>query len=146
MHALDDTTAYLPAVHAPVTADSPEVAQYDPAEHAAQALNPADAAKVPIKQDEQTEADAAEYFPATQLPLTADSPVVAQYDPAEHAVQALNPADAAKVPIKQEEQTDTDAAEYFPATQLPLTADSPEVAQYDPAEHAVQLVEPVLAA
>ena len=102
---MDDTTAYLPAVHAPVTADSPEVAQYDPAEHIVHALKPAEAAKVPIKQDEQTEADAAEYFPATQLPLTADSPEVAQYDPVEHATHALSPADAAKVPIKQDEQT-----------------------------------------
>ena len=78
MHALDDTTAYLPAVHAPLTAESPVVAQYDPAEHAVQVLNPADAAKVLIRQDEQTEADAAEYFPATQIPLNADSPEVAQ--------------------------------------------------------------------
>ena len=78
MHALDDTTAYLPAVHAPLTAESPVVAQYDPAEHAVHALNPADAAKVPIKQDEQTEADAAEYFPTIQIPHTADSPEVAQ--------------------------------------------------------------------
>ncbi len=46
----------------------------------------------------------------------------------------------------QEEQTKADAAEYFPATQIPLTTDSPEVVQYDPAGHAVQLVDPVLAA
>ncbi len=85
--------------------------------------------KVLTGQDEQTDADAAEYFPEAQLPVTADSPVVAQYEPAVQAPHALSPADVAKVPSRQEEQTEADAAEYFPATQLPLTADSPEVAQ-----------------
>jgi len=34
--------------------------------------------KVPAGQDEHTLAAEAEYFPATQLPVTADKPVVAQ--------------------------------------------------------------------
>ena len=85
--------------------------------------------KVLTRQDEQPVANTAEYFPAAQLPVTADSPVVAQYEPAVQALHALSPADEAKVPSRQEVQTDADAAEYFPATQLPLTADSPEVAQ-----------------
>ncbi len=101
---------------------------------------------VPTKQEEQIEADAAEYIPAVQLPVTDDNPAAAQYEPAEQAVHELNPADAAKLLIKQDEQTEADEAEYFPAMQLPLTADSPEVAQYEPAEHTVQLVDPVLAA
>jgi len=37
-----------------------------------------DAEKVPATQDEHSEADADEYCPAAQLPVTADSPVVAQ--------------------------------------------------------------------
>ena len=45
------------------------------------------------------------------------------------ALHALNPADAAKVPTRHEEQTDADAAEYFPAMQLPVTADKPAVPQ-----------------
>ncbi len=54
--------------------------------------------KVLTGQDKQTDAEAAEYFPAAQLPVTADSPVVAQYEPAVQALHALSPADAAKVP------------------------------------------------
>jgi len=62
--------------------------------------------KVPTKQDEHTVADAAEYLPAAQLPVTADNPAVAQYDPAVQAVHTLNPADAAKVPVEQLVQLD----------------------------------------
>jgi len=78
---------------------------------------------------EQTVADAAEYFPAAQLSVTAESPAVAQYEPAVQALHALNPADAAKVPAKQDEQTDADEAEYFPAAQISVIADKPFVAQ-----------------
>ena len=88
------------------------MAQYDPAVHAVHSLNPVDAAKVPNKQfeqldedadeanvptgqNEQTVAEAAEYFPVAQLPLTADNPAMAQYDPAGHTVHELNPDEAA---------------------------------------------------
>ncbi len=108
---------------------SPTEEAKKPAEQLVQLDEDAAELKVPNTQDEQTLAEAAEYFPAAQPPDNADSPVVAQYDPAEHAVHALNPADAAKWPIKQEEQTEADAAEYFPTAQPPVTADSPEVAQ-----------------
>ena len=66
---------------------------------------------MPARQDEQTDAEEAEYFPAAQLPVTADNPVVAQYDPAVQAAHTLNPADAAKVPVEQLEQADEDADE-----------------------------------
>ncbi len=85
--------------------------------------------KVPTKQDVQTEADAAEYFPATQLPVTEESPVLEQYEPAVQALHALNPAEAAKDPARQEEQMIAETAEYFPAAQLPVAADNPVIAQ-----------------
>jgi hypothetical protein len=65
-----------------------------------------------VRQLEQTEAEAAEYFPTAQLPVTAERPVVAQYDPAGQLVHAL-----------------AEAAEYDPAAQLPVTAVRPDVAQ-----------------
>ena len=57
---------------------------------------------VPARQLEQIVEEAAEYEPATQ----AVRPVMAQYDPAEHAVHTLNPVDAAKVPAEQLVQLD----------------------------------------
>ena len=50
-----------------------------------------------------------------------------------------------KVPAKQLVQIEDDAIEYFPTMQIPVTAERPVVAQYDPAEHAVHAVEPVVA-
>ena len=109
-------------------------------------LIPGEEEKDPARQEEQMVANAAEYIPAAQLPVTADKPAEAQDDPAVQALHALIPADAAKepakqlvqldedameekVPTKQDEQTCAEAAEYFPAAQLPVTADSPVVAQ-----------------
>ncbi len=62
------------------------------------------------------------------------------------ALQTLNPADAAKVPDRHDEHTVADAAEYFPTAQLPVNADNPAIAQYDPAEQDMQLVDPVFSA
>jgi hypothetical protein len=121
------------------------VAQYDPEVQARQTLNPADDAYVPAKHDVQTEAEAAEYFPATQL-VMADRPVVAQNDPEVQARQTLNPADDAYVPAKHDVQTEAEAAAYFPAAQMPVTADSAVVAQYDPAEQGSHALNPVDAA
>ncbi len=64
------------------------------------------AVNVPTKQDEQIVAVAAEYFPASQLPVTADNPAYAQNEPAVQALQALSPADAAKVPVEQNMQAE----------------------------------------
>jgi len=47
-----------------------------------------------MRQLEHTLAEAAEYFPAAQEPVTALRPVVAQNDPPEHAVHALDPVEA----------------------------------------------------
>ena len=69
--------------------------QYDPAGHAVHAVIPVEAANVPIKQDEQIVDEAAEYFPEAQLPVTANRPVVAQYDPPGQLVQEDVPVDAA---------------------------------------------------
>jgi len=56
-------------------------------------------------------------------------PVVAQYEPAGHAVHAEEPVDAAKVPAVQLEHTVVEAAEYLPMAQAPVTAVRPVVAQ-----------------
>jgi len=47
-----------------------------------------------MRQLEHTVDDAAEYFPTAQAPVTALRPVVAQYDPAGHAVHVLDPVEA----------------------------------------------------
>jgi len=57
-------------------------------------LEDADEEYVPTKQDEHTVAEAAEYLPAAQVPVTEVRPVVTQYDPAIQAVQELAPVDA----------------------------------------------------
>ncbi len=141
-----DAAEYLPAAQFPVTNVSPVVAQYDPAKQAVHALDPVDATYVPVRQDEHTVADAAEYFPVAQRPVTAVSPVVEQYEPALQSLHADKPEVAANEPVEQleqvvdeleaeyfptrhDEQTVADAAEYFPAAQAPVTAESPVVAQ-----------------
>jgi len=53
---------------------------------------------------------------------------------------------AENVPARHEVQSLAEAAEYLPTAQAPVTADRPVVAQYEPAEQELQLVEPVLAA
>ena len=70
---------------------------------------------VPTRQDEHTEADAAEYLPATQLPVTAESPTVAQYEPAVHAVHADDPEDAKNLPMVQLVHGELPVDEYWPA-------------------------------
>jgi len=47
-----------------------------------------------MRQLEHTLADAAEYFPAPQAPVSALRPVVAQYDPPGHAVHVVDPVEA----------------------------------------------------
>ncbi len=42
------------------------------------------------------------------VPVTDESPVVAQYEPAEHAVHVLAPVEDENVPAKQFEQTEDD--------------------------------------
>jgi hypothetical protein len=105
----------------------------------------ADAAEyVATRQDEHADEDDAEYVPAAQTPVTAERPVVAQYDPPGHAVHALEPVLAKNVPVEQLVQTVAEAIEYLPTAQASVTAERPVVAQYDPPGHAVQAVEPVV--
>ena len=59
-----------------------------------QALEPVLATKVPDAQLVQTVDELIEYVPTTQVPVTADRPVVAQYDPEGQAEQAVDPVDA----------------------------------------------------
>ena len=90
---------------------APEEAVNLPLAQLEQALNPVDAAKVPARQVEHAVAETAEYFPVAQTPVTAESPVVAQYDPAVHALHTLSPAVAAKVPVEQLAQEEEEAVE-----------------------------------
>ncbi len=46
-----------------------------------------------MMQREQLAAEVVEYAPDEQVPVTAERPVVAQYDPAGHAVQAVDPVE-----------------------------------------------------
>ena len=57
------------------------VAQYDPALQASQPLDPVEAWKVPAPQLEHALAPAPEYFPVAHCAVTAERPVVAQYEP-----------------------------------------------------------------
>ena len=43
--------------------------------------------------------------------MTAERPVVAQYEPAGHAVQVVDPVEAWYDPVRHFEQIDADAAE-----------------------------------
>ncbi len=90
---------------------SPTDAAKVPAEQLVQLDEVAAELKVPITQDEQTLAEAAEYVPTAQPPVTADSPEVAQYDPAVQAEHELEPADAWKVPATHEVQLEADEDE-----------------------------------
>jgi len=67
-----------------------------------------------------------EYFPVAQAPVTAVSPVVAQYDPAGHSKHAVEPVEAWN----------------DPAAQTAVTALKPLLAQKDPEGHAMQLDDP----
>ena len=97
------------------------------------------------------------------MPVTTVRPVVAQYEPALHAKQAVAPVDAIKVPARQLKQLDEDAegenvpdkqleqsveetTENEPAAQAPVTAVRPAVAQYDPPGQLVHEDIPVVAA
>jgi len=78
-------------------------------------------------------------------PVTAERPVVAQYEPVGQAVQELEPTFATKVPAaqlvqveadatayvptRQDEQIVADAAEYIPEMHVAITAERPVVAQ-----------------
>ena len=59
-----------------------------------QLVDDADDEYFPDKQLEQTLAEAIEYDPAAQTPVTAVRPVVAQYDPPGQVVQVVDPVDA----------------------------------------------------
>ena len=104
----------------------------------------ADAAEyVATTHDEHVDDDAAAKDPAAHIPVTADRPVVAQYDPAGQAEHELEPAVTKNVPVAQEVQTVDEVTEYLPTAHVPVTAESPLEAQYDPAEQALHDVDPV---
>jgi len=123
-----DAAEYWPAGQTAVTADRPVVAQYDPAVHVAQEVDPVEARKDPERQLEQLVEDAeGEYVPAKQFE------------------QVVDDAEDANFPDEQLEQTVDEVAEYEPAAHAPVNAVRPVVAQYDPAVHDKQLQEPVVA-
>ena len=53
-------------------------------------------------------------------------------------MHALDEEEAEYEPASQEEHTVDEASEYVPAAQIPVTAERPVVAQYDPAGHVKQ--------
>ena len=57
------------------------VAQYEPALQAPQDVDPSEAWKVPAPQLEHALAPAPEYFPVAHCAVTAERPVVVQYEP-----------------------------------------------------------------
>ena len=88
-----------------------------------------------------------EYVPAehtTELVVHVEAPAVDEV-PEAQLEQTEEDAVEVKVSARQDEQTVADVAEYVPTAQLPVTADNPVVAQYDPAVHAEQLEEPAVA-
>jgi len=162
VHAEDPADAYVLAAQTPVTAVSPVVAQYEPAVHAEQAVDPVDDINVPERQFEQLveeaddeyvpdkqlehiEEEATEYEPAAQAPVTAVIPVVAQYEPAVHAEHDVDPVDGINVPARQFEQLVEEADdEYVPDKQLEHIEE--EATEYQPAAQApVTAVSPVVA-
>jgi len=80
---------------------------------------------VPAPQAGQAEATAEEYEPAAQEPLANNSPEVTQKLPARQETQVPVPADGWKLPEAQSAHTSAPAAEYWPAAQVPDTADKP---------------------
>ena len=111
-----------------------------------QLVKDADEEYFPDAQFEQAVEDATEYEPAAQAPVTAVRAVVAQNDPPGHAVHAVAPSTATKVPTRQLEQPMEaeddenfpdkqlehaleEAVEYELAAQAPDTALRPDVAQ-----------------
>ena len=64
-----------------------------------------------MRQVEQAVDEATEYLPVVQTPVTAVRPVVAQYDPAVHAVQLEEPVEEIKVPARQLEHAVAEAIE-----------------------------------
>ena len=72
--------------------------------------------------------------------------------PVDQLVQLADADEAEKVPTRQLEQTAAEEAEYVPAAHAPVTAERPVPmstesefveAQYDPAGHSMQVVDPV---
>ena len=89
----------------------------------------------------------AEYEPAWQSPLAADSPVPAQYLPAGQAAQAVLPVPGLYDPAGHAlhaELVPLPAMEYDPGPHSPLPLDEAQPAkQYAPAGHAVHDAWPV---
>ena len=67
--------------------------------------------------------------PAGQPPVTAERPVVAQYDPAEQASHPLEPVELSNVPVAHDEHELAPAVEYLPEVHGPVTSERPVVAQ-----------------
>ena len=137
---------YFPAAHDPVTAESPAVAQYEPALQESQPLEPVEDSNLPDGQDEQLDAPADEYLPTAHDPVTDDRPAVAQYDPATHELHPPEPVEGSYLPAGQDEHPLDPATEYFPAPHIPVHDDvvCPVEAPYRPAAQAVHDEAPVV--
>ena len=94
----------VPLAHGPVTAESPAVAQYEPALQLVHEVWPADARKKPAAQGEQLKDELSPvespYLPDAQL-VQADEPVLGAYVPAAHEPHTTEPVLDTKLPTTQ---------------------------------------------
>ena len=93
-HAAAEAAEYFPFMHAPVTADRPDISQYEPAGQALQLDDPAVGWNNPAEHLMHALDDETEYFPPVQIPVTEERADEAQYDPAGHATHDVDPAEA----------------------------------------------------
>lgn len=126
LHATAPLDEYWPELHAPVAAERPMEAQYDP-----------------LGQSEQAVALGAEYIPAAQAPVT-EAPPALQKLPAVQGKHAERPVDGQNEPAKQMAQDCSPGLGwYWPKAQL-AQAIWPVPDWNRPTRQFVQLDDPVL--
>lgn len=103
---------------------APTLFMYKPPSHNVQLAEPELFAYLPVPHAAHTVAEAPEYSPLGQAPVTSERPVVLQKEPARHSIHELPPEVVMKVPTGQLEQLVNDAIdEYVPGKQLEQTVD-----------------------
>ncbi len=127
----------MPAAQLEQTVFAGEVALYCPVKHVVQETCPATPWDKPFAQTLQPVATEAEYWPAAHAPVTAVRPATAQYEPAGHETQEIDPALCWKVPAAQLVHPADATAEYEPALQIEHIDEDVAAATFDdlPAAH-----------
>ena len=171
-HALAPAAEYFPTAHAPVQVDAerpvelpyrpaahavhwldavrPVLEEYRPVLHAvhwAEVVRPVEADQRPARHaehwDDEERPVEDEKRPAGQPLVTAERPVVAQYEPALQESQLLEPVEGSNLPAGQDVHDEAPADEYLPTAHDPVTDDRPAVVQYEPSLQESQLLDPV---